>query len=204
MSGSGEGATAMDEDLSEGWEAVAGQFMAIRSDIGAALVRGWARERLMPGATILDLGCGSGVPIGEALLADGFALHGVDASPTMIRSFQTRHPDVPLACEAAQTSVMFGGPFDAVIAIGLIFLLAEEDQRAVLTRSAAVLRPGGWLLFSAPDRPCVWDDRLTGRQSRSLGADAYAAHLARTGINVISWRLDEGGNGYCEAQRPLR
>lgn len=180
-------ATAMDEGLSRGWSAVAGQFMAIRWDVGLALVRAWARKRLIPGVSIPNLHC-----------------KGVDESPPISRAFRTCRPDVPLACEAAQTSAMFGPPFAAVIATALIHLLADEDQRAVLTRSMAALRPCGWMLFAAPDRPGVWDGRLTGRQSRSLGADADAAHVARTGIDVIRWRTDEGRNGHCEAQRPLR
>jgi 2-polyprenyl-3-methyl-5-hydroxy-6-metoxy-1,4-benzoquinol methylase len=64
---------------------VATSFVAVRSRIGAATVRSWARS-LPPGAAILDLGCGSGVPIAQALLADGFDVHGVDASPRRWRS----------------------------------------------------------------------------------------------------------------------
>src|SRR3954462_5780552 len=37
-----------------------------------------------PGSAILDLGCGSGRPIGEYLLGRGFLLSGGDQSPRML------------------------------------------------------------------------------------------------------------------------
>ncbi|PBN41190.1 hypothetical protein SxD43FB_23275, partial [Sphingobium sp. D43FB] len=37
------------------------------------------------------------------------------------------------------------------------------------------------------------------RASLSLGADAYATHLDRFGLSVVSCRADEGGNNYYDA-----
>ena len=59
-------------DRSNGYEGVAAEFLAWRggpgaSRIGAEAVRRWAR-RLPEGSTVLDLGCGSGVPITEVLI----------------------------------------------------------------------------------------------------------------------------------------
>lgn len=192
----------MQADLSEGWDAVAGAFMAARSGIGAGLVRGWAGKSLPPGADILDVGCGSGVPIAEGLIADGFAVWGVDASPRLVAAFEARFPGVPVACEAAQESAFFARAFDGVIAVGLVFLLAEEDQRRVIARMAAALKPGGRLLFSAPLERCEWKDSLTGRRSVSLGRAAYGELLAAAGLSLCGTRSDEGGNSYFEAVKP--
>ncbi len=71
-----------DSDKSNGYEAVALQFIARRgqssSGIGVALVAEWART-LPAGATVLDLGCGSGLPISQTLMDRGLKVHGVDA-----------------------------------------------------------------------------------------------------------------------------
>ncbi len=48
---------------SAGWEAVTDRFMKIRSSVETALVRAWAMDNLAPSAAIIDIGCGSGVPI---------------------------------------------------------------------------------------------------------------------------------------------
>jgi 2-polyprenyl-3-methyl-5-hydroxy-6-metoxy-1,4-benzoquinol methylase len=110
-------------DLSNGYEAVAGSFMARRnSGIGVATVRAWARA-LRPGTSILNLGCGHGVPISQALIEDGFMVYGLDASASMIAAFHKRFPEAPVACGAVQDSRFCGSMFDGVVAWSLMFLL---------------------------------------------------------------------------------
>ena len=189
----------MDADRSEGWEAIAGDFMAVRAAIGAVLVRDWATRHLPPGAEIVDVGCGSGVPISRALADGGFRVFGLDASATLVSAFRQNLPDAPAAVEAAQESAFFDHRFDAAVAVGLLFLLSEEDQGEVIGRVAGALRPGGRLLFSAPRECCEWQDLLTGRSSRSLGHDAYAQLLEGAGMQLDGCLLDEGENNYFDA-----
>ena len=192
----------MDVDRSEGWDGVAEQFMAARSDIGAALVRSWARDNLRQASTIVDVGCGSGVPIAQALIEDGFAVFGIDASARLIEAFRRRFPETPSACEAAQDSMFFHARFDAAVSIGLLFLLAADDQRKVIQRVANALKPGARLLFSAPREACEWQDVLTGRRSISLGEQGYARLLENTGLRLVGCHADEGANNYYDAARP--
>lgn len=190
---------AMTTDPSVGWEAVAERFMALRSPAGAALVRFWAQAHLPAGGAILDLGCGSGVPIARGLADDGFPIWGIDASPTLLSAFRRHLPGRPAACEAAQDSRFFGRRFDGMVAVGLVFLLDPAGQRQLLARVAAALEPGGHLLFTVPRAACAWRDTLTGRVSRSLGAAAYEALLAGVGLRVVGWQVDDDGNEYCHA-----
>ena len=187
-------------DPSNGWEAVAAQLIAGRSSIGAATARAWGRA-LPAGAAVLDLGCGSGVPISDALIGDGFAVWGIDASPTLVAAFRNRFPDAPVACEAVESSDFFGKAFDGIVAIGLMFLLQPETQRAVILRAAAALKPGGRFLFTAPTQAGTWADMMTGRQSVSLGGEAYRHALADAGLAVIAEYVDEGENHYYDADR---
>jgi len=193
----------MTTDHSSGWEAVSEQFIAVRSQVGTALVRNWAKDRLPPSAAILDVGCGSGVPIAQALVNDGFSVWGVDASPSLISAYRFNLPDMPAVCEPAQDSSFFDRTFIGVVSIGLIFLLGEDDQRKLLTRVANVLEPAGRFLFSAPCEVCRWNDTLTGRASMSLGVNAYAAHLTGAGLRLDDCRYDEGGNNYYDAVKPI-
>src|SRR5262245_24404339 len=129
-----------ENDASNGWEAAAGKFMAAReqSRIGVAVVRTWARH-LPSGASILDVGCGSGVPISQALMDDGFVVYGVDASPTLVAAFHGRFPQATVACEPAERSRFFDRRFDGVIAVGLLFLLPADVQHALILRMGAAL-----------------------------------------------------------------
>ena len=103
-------------DKSNGYEAIAEAFTRARSPfIGSATVRKWTK-RLQPGASILDIGCGYGVPISEALLQEGFAVYGVDASETLVTKFRARFPDVVVECSCIEESSFFNRTFDAVVA----------------------------------------------------------------------------------------
>jgi SAM-dependent methyltransferase len=187
-------------DPSRGWNAIAHEFIEARSDIGADLVRRWAKQ-LPSGGAVVDVGCGSGVPISAALLGEGFRVFGVDASPALVAAFRRRFPFAEAACEAAETSCLFQRKFDGAVAIGLLFLLPADDQRKVIRRVARALEPGGRFLFSAPRQPCEWKDMLTGRLSLSLGEDEYQRALEQAGMRLSGHDVDEGGNHYFDAVR---
>lgn len=175
-------------DQSEGYEDVAYQFMTARSDIGATFVRSWARDNLPPSSSIADVGCGSGVPIAQALIEDGFTVFGIDASPSLLAAFRRRFPDAQSACEAAQDSVFFHHIFDAAVSVGLLFLLSADDQRKVFQRVANALRPGVRFLFTAPWQICEWQDLLTKRQYTCTPTTGRAwSGCAATGREV-PWR----------------
>jgi len=189
-----------DRDRSNGYEAVAADFAARRtaSSVGVSIVRAWARS-FEPGAAILDVGCGNGVPISATLASDGFDVFGIDASPTLVADFRQRLPEVMVACEAVETSAFFGRTFDGAVAIGLIFLMSAAQQREAIRRIAAALNPGARFLFTSPREPCRWSDSLTGRPSLSLGRDEYASILADVGLSLVGEYSDEGDNHYYSA-----
>lgn len=186
-------------DASNGYEALAKEFIARRnSTIGVATVRAWARA-LPPHVPILDLGCGHGVPISRALIEDGFVIYGVDASASMTAAFCERFPQAHVACAAVEDSDFFGRTFDGVIAWGLLFLLSADAQLTLIQRIGSALSPGGRFLFTAPEQPCTWIDRLTSRQSLSLGTAAYSAAVSDAGLILVAEYQDEGDNHYYDA-----
>lgn len=190
-------------DPSNGWEAVAAQLIQGRrqSRIGERTIRTWSAT-LSPGASILDLGCGSGVPVSTTLAELGFRVHGIDASPSLVAEFRRQLPQAPVACEAAESSRFFDTSFDAVVAIGLLFLLPEEVQKAIIRKVAGALTGGGRFLFTAPHPRCEWDDIMTGRISVSLGARDYEDELERAGLRLSASYMDEGENNYYDALKP--
>jgi cyclopropane fatty-acyl-phospholipid synthase-like methyltransferase len=192
-------------DQSNGWEAVSGQFIRRRREvhIGAETILAWAAT-LPPEASILDLGCGSGTPVATTLTQLRFRVHGIDASPSMVAEFRRQLPQVPVACEAAETSRFFDTTFDAVVAIGLLFLLTEEVQKAIIVKVGAALKSGGRFLFTSPSQRCEWIDVMTGRTSISLGAREYQKQLEATGLKLRTTYIDEGENHYIDAQKAVR
>jgi SAM-dependent methyltransferase len=183
-------------DKSHGYEALAETFSRIRNKrIGPAVVREWCRS-LPPSSEVLDLGCGSGAPITEVLVEAGFAVYGVDASPTMIRAFQERFPQARAECCAVEESAFFAKTFDGAIAWGLMFLLPADVQVAVIAKVAKALKPGGRFLLTSPREALRWKDGMTDEESVSLGAEAYEALLLAQGLAVTGHAVDEGENYY--------
>ncbi len=188
--------------LASGYERIAEQFLVVRgravTGIGVTAVRAWAQS-VPAGATVLDLGCGSGLPLTQVLIDEGLTVCGIDASPTLVAEFRTNLPGVTVACEAVEDASFFGRRFDAVLAWGLWFLLPEATQLDLLRRVADVLEPGGRLLFTAPAQACTWRDAMTGEESRSLGVQVYRTRLRELGFPVIREYDDEGENHYYDA-----
>ena len=192
-------------DRSNGYERIAVEFLAGRGSarstgVGVKAVRDWART-LQRGAAVLDLGCGSGFPITEVLVAEGLNVYAIDAAPSFVHAFRRNLPNIPVACEAVEDSSFFDRTFDGVVAWGLMFLLSPEEQRRLIQRIANILVPGGHLLFTscAGTQPLVWNDAMTGLESRSLGAAEYRRQLSVVGLSVKSEYEDEGQNHYFDA-----
>jgi SAM-dependent methyltransferase len=191
-------------DKSNGYEEIAAEYVAGRGravgGIGAATVAEWSRT-LPPAASVLELGCGTGVPISQVLIERGFLVHGVDAAPTMVAAFRDRFPDVPVECAAVEDSNFFGKRFDAVVSVGLFFLLDEQRQLQLIAKIAGALGSGGQLLFTAPRQICSWNDGMTDRASVGLGLDAYREALQTQGLSLIGTQTDEGENHYYSARK---
>lgn len=191
-------------DDSNGYEGIAAMYINGRGQavngIGSSAARVWART-LNSGSVVLDVGCGTGIPVTKILLDAGLTVYALDASPTMIKIFRQNFPDVPVACEAVEQSTFFDRTFDGIIAVGLMFLLPEENQRVVIRKMASALNPGGKLVFTAPVEKIEWNDAMTELPSRSLGGEQYRALLAAEGLSVGEGFQDEGGNHYFEAHR---
>jgi len=192
-------------DRSNGYEAISEEFLARRGNsntrsigIGVKEVRKWART-LPRGSSVIDLGCGPGFPITAVLVDEGLHVSGVDAAPSFVAAFQRNLPGTPIICEAVQDSRFFDRTFDAVLAIGLMFLLKAEEQHRLIQRFAEILVPGGRLLFTSTAKPAVWNDVMTGLESLSPGAEQYRKLLGAVGISVAEEYEDEGENHYFDA-----
>jgi SAM-dependent methyltransferase len=189
-------------DPSNGYESVSEEFLAIRGNpktrttaIGVKEVRKWAKT-LPRGGSVLDLGCGPGFPITVILVEEGLRVFAVDAAPSFVAAFRRNLPNTPILCESVLESSLFDQTFDAVLSIGLMFLLKTEEQHRLIRRFADILAPGGRLLFTATVEPAVWNDVMTGLESTSLGAVEYRKLLGAACILVAGEYQDAGENHY--------
>jgi 2-polyprenyl-3-methyl-5-hydroxy-6-metoxy-1,4-benzoquinol methylase len=189
-------------DKSNGYEAAAKGFLSARNPrVGASTVREWS-QTLPPGSSILDVGCGHGVPVSQVLAEEGFSVYGVDASATLIGEFSKRFPGAPVECSAVEDSEFFRRAFDGVVAWGLMFLLPPDVQLAAIRKIARALTPRGKFLFTSPKEAVKWPDALTGCESVSLGTECYRKILHAEGLILVGEQSDEGDNHYYLVSKP--
>ena len=109
-------------DESNGYESIAEIYIKGRgravNGIGSSTARVWART-FNKDSIILDLGCGTGIPVTKILLEAGLNAYGVDASLKMVESFRQNFPYVPVACESVERSLGAEQYRDLVSASGL-------------------------------------------------------------------------------------
>lgn len=148
-------------------------------------------ERLtagLAGAAVLDLGCGSGRPIGVWLDAQGFALTGVDFAGPMLDLARVAVPGARWV-EGDMRTLDLGERFAAIVAWDSFFHLPRKDQGPCLQRILAHLAPGGRFLLTTGPR----DGEVTGTiggepvYHASLAPTAYQALVAAAGCRVLDF-----------------
>jgi SAM-dependent methyltransferase len=161
MPDDGDGAPRSADDpkaiVAAGYDALGARF-----DDWRARVIDPTHERLLatfeaelpPGAAVLDLGCGPGVPT-TARLAARFRVTGVNISAAQLDAARRNVPAATFIHADFGSLRLAPGSFDGIVAMYSIPHLPREEHPALLDRIASWLRPGGLLLatLGADDDP---------------------------------------------------
>ncbi|MCB0325441.1 MAG: class I SAM-dependent methyltransferase [Bdellovibrionales bacterium] len=108
-------------------------------------------ECLPDGATVLDVGCGAGIPIAQYFIQQRFSYTGVDASRAMLQIARERFPDECWILMDMR-ELQLARSFDGIIAWDSFFHLSPDEQRTTLERFCRHLKAGGALLMTIGDR----------------------------------------------------
>ncbi|MGF7079907.1 methyltransferase domain-containing protein [Mucilaginibacter sp. UYCu711] len=104
--------------------------------------------RLPEQASVLDLGCGTGVPILKYLVDQNVNVTGVDASSEILAIAKINFPATEFILQDMR-QLKLSRKFDAIIAWNSFFHLPAEDQPAMFSLFAQHLKPSGILLFTS-------------------------------------------------------
>ena len=106
---------------------------------------------LAHGSRILDLGCGNGSPITDALVTAGYRVVGIDSSRGMLERFRVNLPNTPAVLGDSRTCPFVDGVFDAAVSWGMLFHLEPRHQATTFAAVSRVLKPGAPFLFTAAE-----------------------------------------------------
>lgn len=156
-------------ELGGGWVEHQAIFDEIFAPVTAAIHRA---AGFAPGRRVLDVGCGSGTLLAEAVSLGAQAV-GVDISPVMVEGARSRVPEATVVVADAQTADLVdlapAGGFDAVVSrFGVMFF---DDPIAAFANLRNVAAEGADLAFAC------WRGREENPMF-TLGTEVLGAALA--------------------------
>ncbi|TRW80258.1 methyltransferase domain-containing protein [Mycolicibacterium sp. 018/SC-01/001] len=137
--------------------------------------------------TVLDVGCGTAVPVGQYLIDHGCQLHGVDSSSAMIAMTKTRFPDHRWDVTDMRVLAL-NQLFDGIIAWDSLFHLSPRHQRRMFSIFAQHAAPGAVLMFNSGPSAGEQIGSYRGEPlyHASLDPSEYRTLLADNGFEVIA------------------
>jgi len=130
----------------------------------------WIAElggHLPQSSSVLDLGCGCGVPAAR-LLSRRFRVTGVDISPIQIQRAKMLVPKADFILGDMCEVEFKPAEFDAVVCLYAIIHVPLAEQRQLLSNLSSWLKPGGFLLLSAGYREWTAEYYPSVDETRSL------------------------------------
>lgn len=168
------------------------------------------RNRLPAQASVLDLGCGCGVPVARSLTAAGHKVTGVDISDVQIERARRLVPLAKFIRADAATVDFPPASFDAVLCLYALFHLPLSLQPSMIRHIASWLRPSGWLLAVVGEEAWTgtednWLDGQTPMWWSQADASTYRRWLEQAGLEITEQAFvpeDDGGHALFWAHRP--
>jgi SAM-dependent methyltransferase len=151
---------------------------------------------LPTGATILDLGCGSGVPVARYFGDLGFQVTGIDSSPTMIAMCRERLPGHEFLV-ADMRFLRLGRHFAGILAWDSFFHLEPDEQRRMFDVFARHSAVSTVLMFNSGSSfgEVVGSYRGDPLYHASLSAGEYGELLSANGFEVILHSVEDWQTG---------
>lgn len=187
----------------DGYDAVSYAYRGDTEDEGCVEYHQWLDELiplLSPGARVLELGCGCGIPVAKRL-SSAYQVTGVDISPVQIRRARELVPQGRfLLADMADLEFPLAH-FGAIVSFYALIHVPLEEQPELFRKMGRWLTPGGYLMVT------VGDTEWTGTETDWLGvqgatmywshADAatYQSWLHETGFSIHWTRFIPEGNG---------
>ena len=153
-------------------------------------------DRLAAGASVLDLGCGSGWPVAKHMAGEGLHVTGVDASPTMISLCRRRLPGHEWVV-ADMRELSLARRFDGILAWDSFFHLAHDDQRRMFAVFMEHASAHAVLMFNAGPAhgEGIGSYRGDPLYHASLAPAEYEALINQSSFEVVEHAVNDARAG---------
>lgn len=153
--------------VEQGYDEIAGSYLRARGKVGSEEFLTDLVARLHDDATVLDVGCGPGVPLTK-FLSEKFHVVGVDISAEQIRRARELVPQATFH-RMDMTALDFPDEsFDAICSLYAIFHVPRHEHSRIFKSFYRVLKSSGHILVTMGAR-----DTEQGLQEDWFGAPMY-------------------------------
>ncbi len=178
-----------------GYDKIAFEYLAKRVNLKSGKYVQQLLKYLPKNASVLDLGCGAGVPVDDLFLKAGHLVTGIDISSEQIKLAQKN-------CKGGEFIVgniadLKTGDYkvDAVVSFYTLFHVERDKHSKILKTIASYLPKGGMLLLTMGDREFEGEHIMYGEKmwSSQFGTAKNRKVVEEAGFRVLMDELDSSG-----------
>ena len=154
------------------WDNIAKKYDD-RSGIAISDIFATFTGKLPEKGTVLDLGCGTGLPHARYLVEKGFDVLGVDLSEEMVKVATKNVPEATFV-QLSMNEIAYRDEFDGVMSSFSMLLLPPDLFKETASRIYSALVEGGYLYLSLNEPASISDDPDSDVFVNIMGQDMYS------------------------------
>lgn len=181
--------------IRDGYDKIAQTYLVNRDRLKSGKYVSQLLKYLPKQSTILDLGCGAGVPVDDILLKAGHSVIGMDISPEQIKLARKHCPRGEYLVGDISSLQKNEYSVEAVLSFYTIFHTPRANHGSLLKILASYLNRGGLLLITMGDREFEGEHELHGTKmwSSQFGTAKNRNLVESAGFKIITDELDNSG-----------
>jgi SAM-dependent methyltransferase len=152
--------------------------------------------KLLPkNSTILDVGCGAGIPVDDLLIKAGHTVLGIDNSEMMVEAARRNCPGGEY--ELRDIMELGEGEYQvtAIVSFYALFHIPRERLERVLRTLVGYVQSGGYLLITLGDKDFEGEHEMYGERmwSSQWGTERNREIVKKLDLEIILDEVDHSG-----------
>jgi len=179
----------------DGYDKIAQIYLANRDRLKTGKYIQQLIKYLPKQSTILDLGCGAGIPVDDVFLKTGYSVIGIDISSEQIKLARKNCPRGEYVIGDIANLIEKEYQVQAIVSFYTIFHISRESHGKWLKIIATYLQKGGLLLITMGDREFEGEHEFHGTNmwSSQYGTMKNSNLVESAGFKIISTEIDSSG-----------
>ena len=185
------GVSEKSEVVRMSYDKIASRYHAQRKRYKSSVLLDRFSRELAPNSKVVDLGCGTGMPVGKYLVNRGYKVTGIDFSRSMLRMARKNLPESRFVKMDISNLSLGKNSFDGAVSFYAIIHIPRENHVKIYHKLHHVLKPGGIMLVNASGAD-EWEgyaeDYLGTRMFWSFYRPSKTAKIIRESGFEILWK----------------